>query len=140
MNDNDIQRAEVAARAFLMKRIGLWVAVIAFLFGMILTVLMGGNAEHKSALAVFVFKIPLFTIQVTLLTLIALFINWLAGAIRVQKWYDQHHAAIEMATVRKRVGTEDERPGDNAACSWQFMAGTFLISTIILSFYLTQVK
>ena len=135
-----IDHAQIKARAFLMKRIGLWVAVVAFLIGMLMTVLMGGNAEHQSALAVFVFKIPLFTIQVTILTLIALFINWLAGAIRVQAWYDQHHAAQEMATVRKRVGTDDERPGDNAACSWQFLASTFLISTIILSFYLTQVK
>ena len=47
-----------------MQRVGVWVGVLAFFVGMPLAVLRGGNEEHQSAVAVCIFKILLFTVQI----------------------------------------------------------------------------
>ena len=48
-----VLEARWEARKILMKRVGLWVAVLAFFGGMLLSVVFGGNAEHQSGLAFF---------------------------------------------------------------------------------------
>ena len=138
---NDIEAWETArnAKALLMKKVAAWVVLAAFFAGNLLGVLMGGD-DGKSGLAVFIASIPLFTVQIFVLAIFGLLINWFVGQVRSQDWYDGNGAAVELGKIRDRVGSEDEKPGDNEACGRQFMANTILIATIILAFFLTQMK
>ena len=140
MTEIETWEAARKAKAIFMKNIAAWVAVVAFFFGCLLGVLLGGNDDDRSALAVFMASVPLFVIQIAVLATIGLIVNWFVGQVRSQDWYDGNGSAVEMGKVRNRIGTEDEKPGDNGACSRQFMANTILISIIILAFFLTQIK
>ena len=127
------------ARGVLMREVAGWVAVVTFVFGCLLGVLLAGDPDDQSALAKFLGDLPLFVVQMISLGVIGLLTAWIVNRVRSAKWYDTYGSAVEMGYIRDRLGGPDERNGDAQACALQFAANTLLVAIIILSFFLTQV-
>ena len=72
MAENQQPDVTRSALMFLGKQVAVWVAVTAFFAGMVLMVVFGDNAEHKSSLAATIVTTPLFIVQITILAAIAL--------------------------------------------------------------------
>ena len=83
------KEAKQAVLAVLAKQVALWVVVLAFVGGIVLAVVVGGTAEHKSSLLATVVTTPLFIIQVTILAAVALAINYMILWVRGRKAYDK---------------------------------------------------
>lgn len=132
------QDAKKAVLTVLAKQVALWVVVLAFLAGIVLAVVLGGNAEHKSSLLSTIVTTPLFVIQVAILAAVALAVNYAILWVRGRKAYDKLGPVGELQTVQGRVGTVDEKPGDAQALGLQFLANTILIAVVILSFFLMR--
>jgi len=129
-----------AAKEGLKQKVAGWVALAAFVAGLLLAVLFGGNEQHQSGLLVFVVALPVFLLQVILLAAAGAFVNWLLAWVRAQGWYDKHGAAQELGIIRARIGTPQEKEGDGNAAGRQFLASTVLIATVILAFFLTRIQ
>ena len=126
------------ARKFPYKEVAAWTAVIILFSGMLLSVIIGSNGEHQSGLAVFIFGLPTFAIQVLALVLVTLAIDFVASEVRNMEWFDRNGAARELGIIRTRIGTDKEQIGDNQSCSRQYLARNLLIAVVILGFFLSR--
>ena len=107
--------------------------------GVILLLLaVGGGAYPDKGAGLFQFFLESlgFLGQILIIILIALLSNWVVQFVRTRRWYDLFAAARELLIVQKRVGTPDEKPGDNQTLGRQYFANTILLSVIILAYFL----
>ena len=141
MNDfENIDTKEITKqfRNKVVKAIGGYGTAIAIIIGFVLFIVFGNNAEHQNAFIATLVLMPLFCVQVLLLTIPALAINYLVLWVRSRKIYDEHGPVRELKMVQDRVGTDSERPYDSIALGLQFLANSILIATVILCFFLMR--
>ena len=81
-------------------------------------------------------QLAVFATQLVGLLALSLGAVYLMQAVRNKPWYDKDGAANELAKVRKRVGTTEERPGDNMAVAIQYAAVTVFLSVVVLAKFL----
>ena len=122
----------------IVKAIGGYGTAIAIIIGFVLFIVLGNNVEHKNAFIVTLVLMPLFCIQVLLLTIPALAINYLVLWVRSRKIYDEHGPVRELKMVQDRAGTDSEKEYDSVALGIQFLANSILIATVILCFFLMR--
>ena len=111
---------------FIITGIFLWSLVLWF----------GTRGDGLATILEFIDELSTFTIQAILVVSVALLMVYTTNLVRSMEWYDKHGAGTELAKVRDRVGTGDEKPGDPMACGLQYMASSILIAVMILSFFL----
>ena len=88
----------------------------------------------------FISRMAKFGIQGVGINILALLLVFLTNLIRNFKWFDAHGPGVEIGTVRDRVGTPEERPGDNTACGMQWLGGSIIIAFVNLAFFLVIAK
>ena len=66
----------------------------------------------------------------------ALGVVFIGQAVRSSRVYDVNGAGRQMAAIRARLGTPDERTGDNTAVAVQYASTTLQIAVIMLAFFL----
>ena len=125
--------AKRAARWLLARRIGAWLGIILFLAGLLIGSIATGG---ESKLLGWFIKLFPFALASFILLGIALLLVFCAQWVRNRRWYDENGAGTQMGTVRARVGTNDEKPGDNIAAGIQYGTTTILLGIVILTYFL----
>lgn len=120
-----------------LSRSNLVALMIGALGVMLLWYLAGlGDDEDAGWFAQYIADLAQFGIQAIGFSFLALFLVFLTNLIRNLEWFDRHGPGVELDRVRDRVGTPDERPGDNTSCAMQWVSGTILIAVLYLSFFM----
>ena len=81
-----------------------------------------GVNDNGAKLVAFLADLPVFVVQIIALTILLLPFEWALKWLVSREWYDKGGAAVEMGTVRGRIGTEEERVNDPIACAIQLGA------------------
>ena len=114
--------------------------VAAFVLGMLLYGLLFGGAFYRDradgSLASFFGEILVFAVMVHGILAVGLLAVWVSQWVRNRKRFDSNGAAVEMGTIRGRVGTKDEIPGDNTACAIQYAGTTLLLAAVLFGFFM----
>lgn len=84
----------------------------------------------------FIKELAHFSVRILLLSALSLLIVYLTQLIRNTEFFDKNGAAIELGTIRTRIGTDQEAEGDSIAVAIQYAATTILMAAIISSFFL----
>ena len=87
-------------------------------------------------IASFIGETATFGVQAIAVSFVALGVVFLGQAVRSSRLYDVNGAGRQMKLVRARLGTPDERTGDNTAAALQYASTTLQIALIMLAFFL----
>lgn len=97
-------------------------------------ILMGGNEAQQKEVQGEVennfFELVGHLPTIGLILVISLAADYLAKLVMSRKWFDEHGSAIELGTIRNRIGTEAERPQDGLAAGLGFVGNRLFAAAV----------